>query len=51
MPLPPNNNDLQRERVRFLNQSLSLQQIIKQGSFEITGFHSFATIPAIYYFK
>jgi hypothetical protein len=32
MPNPPNNNDLQREKVRFLNQSLSLQNIIKQGS-------------------
>lgn len=32
MPNPPNNNDLQRERVRFLNQSLSLQNIIRQGS-------------------
>ena len=32
MPNPPNNNDLQRERVRFLNRSLSLQNIIKQGS-------------------
>ena len=32
MPNPPNNNDLQREKVRFLNDSLSLQRIIKQGS-------------------
>jgi hypothetical protein len=32
MANPPSSNDLQRERVRFLNQSLSLQSIIKQGS-------------------
>ena len=32
MPNPPNNNDLQREKVRFLNNSLSLQRVIKQGS-------------------
>ena len=32
MPNPPNNNDLQRERVRFLNQSLSLSHVIKRGS-------------------
>jgi hypothetical protein len=32
MPNPPNNNDLQREKLRFLNNSLSLQQVIKQGS-------------------
>jgi len=32
MPNPPNNNDLQREKIRFLNDSLSLQRVIKQGS-------------------
>ena len=32
MPNPPNNNDLQREKVRFLNDSLSLKRIITQGS-------------------
>jgi len=32
MPNPPNNNDLQREKVRFLNNSLSLQRVIMQGS-------------------
>jgi len=32
MPNPPNNNDLQREKVRFLNNSLSLQRVITQGS-------------------
>jgi len=32
MPNPPNNNDLQRQRVRSFNQSLSLQNIVKNGS-------------------
>ena len=32
MPNPPNNNDLQRERVRFLNDSMSLQRVIMRGS-------------------
>ena len=32
MPNPPNNNDLQREKVRFLNNSLSLKRVIMQGS-------------------
>jgi len=32
MPNPPNNNDLQREKVRFLNNSLSLQHVIMRGS-------------------
>ena len=32
MPNPPNNKDLQREKVRFLNNSLSLKRVIMQGS-------------------
>jgi len=32
MPNPPNNNDLQREKTRSLIRSLSLSNIIKQGS-------------------
>lgn len=32
MANPPSNNDLQRERAKFLNRSLSLSNIIKQGS-------------------